>query len=123
MLKDFFSNIFLIWLFIIFFMSMILWMFSAFFSYEEENFKSNEIFECGMDLLAMNYIPMSIHFYMVSMLFLIFDIEFIISIPLVFMMIFSKFSWTVFWFVYMSMLMVGLYMELWLGSIDWKSNF
>nr|YP_010449162.1 NADH dehydrogenase subunit 3 [Anatoecus icterodes]UTT72541.1 NADH dehydrogenase subunit 3 [Anatoecus icterodes] len=88
-------------------------------SKEDESTNSNSPFECGMDSMQNCRLPMSMHFFLVSILFLVFDMEFILSIPPIFMMSDLK-NWMAFWYLYLFILIGGLMIELFMGSLDWK---
>nr|YP_010034081.1 NADH dehydrogenase subunit 3 [Lasius spathepus]QOW83460.1 NADH dehydrogenase subunit 3 [Lasius spathepus] len=78
-------------------------------------------FECGFDPLTNSRIPFSIQFFMISLIFLIFDIEITLLIPLIYMffsfnkiMMFSS-------LLFLIMLIYGLMIEYLEQSIDWKN--
>nr|YP_009905731.1 NADH dehydrogenase subunit 3 [Nylanderia flavipes]QGW36360.1 NADH dehydrogenase subunit 3 [Nylanderia flavipes] len=77
-------------------------------------------FECGFDPLSNSRIPFSIQFFIISLIFLIFDIEITMLIPLIYMffymnkiMIFSS-------FLFLFILISGLLIEYIEQSLDWK---
>nr|WRQ18257.1 NADH dehydrogenase subunit 3 [Nandigallia matai] len=77
-------------------------------------------FECGFNPISNKRMPFSIHFFMISVIFLIFDIEIIIVFPMIMTM---KFSMIKFWMM-ASILMImviimGLYNEWYNGMLDW----
>nr|UTT72516.1 NADH dehydrogenase subunit 3 [Fulicoffula longipila] len=92
---------------------------SFMFSLSTVNMKSNTPFECGMEPIRENHPPFYMNFYMVAILFLIFDVEFVITIPLLFTSM-SYLLWLMFWLAFFVILMVGLVLEVNLGSLDWK---
>nr|YP_009735120.1 NADH dehydrogenase subunit 3 [Acropyga guianensis]QBG38619.1 NADH dehydrogenase subunit 3 [Acropyga guianensis] len=77
-------------------------------------------FECGFDPLTNPRLPFSIQFFLISLIFLIFDIEITLLIPLIYIynlnkiMIFSS-------FLFLIILMFGLIIEYFEQSIDWKN--
>nr|ATG83169.1 NADH dehydrogenase subunit 3 [Alobaldia tobae] len=79
-------------------------------------------FECGFNPISYTRIPFSIHFFSVAVIFLIFDIEIIMIMP---MIITSKTSMTLFWMMtsmgFTLILLIGLYHEWYNGMIDWTS--
>nr|YP_009733527.1 NADH dehydrogenase subunit 3 [Krisna rufimarginata]QHV34365.1 NADH dehydrogenase subunit 3 [Krisna rufimarginata] len=79
-------------------------------------------FECGFNSLSNKRLPFSMHFFLIGIIFLIFDIEIIIIMPSIMMM---KFSNTIFWMLtlmlIMIMIIVGLYHEWWNGMLNWTS--
>nr|UGK73288.1 NADH dehydrogenase subunit 3 [Paradorydium reflexanum] len=79
-------------------------------------------FECGFNPMSYTRVPFSIHFFMIAMLFLIFDIEIIIIMP---MILTFKFSLIKFWIMtslmFTIILILGLYHEWKNGAISWVS--
>nr|YP_010872881.1 NADH dehydrogenase subunit 3 [Pheidole yeensis]WGV34080.1 NADH dehydrogenase subunit 3 [Pheidole yeensis] len=78
-------------------------------------------FECGFDPMSPNHLPFSIQFFLISLIFLIFDIEITLLIPLVILlsMKFNMFMITCSIFFFL-LLILGLYMEYTENSIDWN---
>nr|AKE36682.1 NADH dehydrogenase subunit 3 [Meretrix lamarckii] len=82
------------------------------------------VFECGFDPLSSSRMPFSMRFFLVALLFLVFDMEmvllfpYIISLKMVFlkMKVFSKSMC----FVFLLVLIVGLMHEINEGSLEWK---
>nr|ALR69340.1 NADH dehydrogenase subunit 3 [Bemisia tabaci]ATJ03344.1 NADH dehydrogenase subunit 3 [Bemisia tabaci] len=77
-------------------------------------------FESGMDLMASLRLPFSLHFYFVSIVFLIFDVELMLVLPFVFC--FKLFNMmNMFMMIYMLILlmMLGFFYEWWTGLLDW----
>nr|YP_010276196.1 NADH dehydrogenase subunit 3 [Aphaenogaster japonica]UHY39318.1 NADH dehydrogenase subunit 3 [Aphaenogaster japonica] len=77
-------------------------------------------FECGFNPLSINHLPFSIQFFMISLIFLIFDIEIALLIPLIFC--FYTFNYTMIYtsIIFIIILIYGLLMEYLEQSIDWK---
>nr|YP_010849312.1 NADH dehydrogenase subunit 3 [Krisna quadrimaculosus]WGG89452.1 NADH dehydrogenase subunit 3 [Krisna quadrimaculosus] len=77
-------------------------------------------FECGFNPLSNKRLPFSIHFFLIAIIFLIFDIEIIIIMPSIMMM---KFSLMKFWMVTsittMIIIIMGLYHEWMNGMLNW----
>nr|WRK21355.1 NADH dehydrogenase subunit 3 [Xestocephalus sp. n. A ZLL-2024a] len=77
-------------------------------------------FECGFNPMSFPRVPFSIHFFIISVLFLIFDIEIIIILP---MIITVKSSMLLKWLVSSTMvitiLLMGLYHEWNNGLLNW----
>nr|QKY63877.1 NADH dehydrogenase subunit 3 [Triatoma protracta] len=79
-------------------------------------------FECGFDPKSSSRMPFSIQFFLIAILFLIFDIEIVIILP---MIITLKTSSLTTWFITISMficiLLAGLYHEWNNGVLDWAN--
>nr|UPL65487.1 NADH dehydrogenase subunit 3 [Phaenacantha marcida] len=78
-------------------------------------------FECGFDPKSSARTPFSIQFFLITILFLIFDIEIIIIMPMVLTMkISNKIMWT--WTVttFMVILIVGLFYEWKTNMLEWS---
>nr|AKK32524.1 NADH dehydrogenase subunit 3 [Henschiella sp. PJ-2015] len=77
-------------------------------------------FECGFNPLNSARIPFSLHFFMISILFLIFDIEIIIIIPMIITM---KMINPLYWFISIMYIIVILTLGLiheWInGILNW----
>nr|YP_011036725.1 NADH dehydrogenase subunit 3 [Xestocephalus limpidissimus]WRK21329.1 NADH dehydrogenase subunit 3 [Xestocephalus limpidissimus] len=77
-------------------------------------------FECGFNPMSFSRVPFSIHFFIISVLFLIFDIEIIIILP---MIITIKSSMLMKWLITSTMvitiLLMGLYHEWNNGLLNW----
>nr|YP_009659083.1 NADH dehydrogenase subunit 3 [Triatoma migrans]QCQ69467.1 NADH dehydrogenase subunit 3 [Triatoma migrans] len=77
-------------------------------------------FECGFDPKSSSRMPFSIQFFLIAILFLIFDIEIVIILP---MIITLKISSATTWFVtitaFIIILLAGLYHEWNNGVLDW----
>nr|YP_002735037.1 NADH dehydrogenase subunit 3 [Malcus inconspicuus]ABZ02053.1 NADH dehydrogenase subunit 3 [Malcus inconspicuus] len=73
-------------------------------------------FECGFDPISSARTPFSIQFFLIAVLFLIFDIEIAIMLPMITTMKSSNLtSWTITVMVFITILILGLYYE-------WKNN-
>nr|QDI94043.1 NADH dehydrogenase subunit 3 [Tuxedo sp. ph57] len=78
-------------------------------------------FECGFDPKSSSRIPFSSQFFLIAVLFLIFDIEIVIILPMV---ISLKTSNMMTWFItsstFIMILILGLYHEWKNGILDWS---
>nr|YP_010835891.1 NADH dehydrogenase subunit 3 [Carinata dushanensis]WGC89410.1 NADH dehydrogenase subunit 3 [Carinata dushanensis] len=79
-------------------------------------------FECGFNPMSYSRLPFSIHFFLIAVIFLIFDIEIIIIIPMIFLM---KSSNLIFWIltsiIFIVTLIMGLYHEWYNGMLNWTN--
>nr|YP_010879018.1 NADH dehydrogenase subunit 3 [Batracomorphus nigromarginattus]WHE42670.1 NADH dehydrogenase subunit 3 [Batracomorphus nigromarginattus] len=90
------------------------------FKKKKNNLNKMSPFECGFNSMTSKRIPFSIHFFSICMLFLIFDIEVIIIMPLIMSM---KFSMMKYWMMtsisLIIILIMGLYHEWKNGMLKW----
>nr|QUI77251.1 NADH dehydrogenase subunit 3 [Empoascanara gracilis] len=77
-------------------------------------------FECGFNPMTYKRLPFSIHFFLIAIIFLIFDIEIIIIMPMILTM---KSSMITYWLItsstFMIILILGLYHEWLNGMLNW----
>nr|UPL65409.1 NADH dehydrogenase subunit 3 [Dinomachus sikhimensis] len=77
-------------------------------------------FECGFDPMSSSRMPFSLQFFLIAVLFLIFDIEIAIILPMIITMKTSNamtWSTTTTWFI--MVLIMGLYYEWKNGMLEW----
>nr|ARH53863.1 NADH dehydrogenase subunit 3 [Epuraea guttata] len=77
-------------------------------------------FECGFDPKNSARLPFSLHFFLIAIIFLIFDVEITLLLPMIVSMKISNmlnFSLTSVFFI--SILLAGLYHEWNQGSLNW----
>nr|YP_009485662.1 NADH dehydrogenase subunit 3 [Cyclopelta parva]AVZ00799.1 NADH dehydrogenase subunit 3 [Cyclopelta parva] len=87
-------------------------------SYDREKMSP---FECGFDPMSSARTPFSIQFFLIAVLFLIFDIEIAIIFPI---MLIMKYSITTTWIMtimlFLTVLISGLYHEWKNGVLEWS---
>nr|YP_010954686.1 NADH dehydrogenase subunit 3 [Dorcus davidis]WMW30071.1 NADH dehydrogenase subunit 3 [Dorcus davidis] len=79
-------------------------------------------FECGFDPKSSPRLPFSLQFFLIAMIFLIFDVEITLLVPLISILKISKIFW--FWGIasfFMFILLIGLYHEWNQGALEWVS--
>nr|YP_010363609.1 NADH dehydrogenase subunit 3 [Trichogomphus mongol]UNZ12723.1 NADH dehydrogenase subunit 3 [Trichogomphus mongol] len=106
---------------IIFIISFIMIMIS--FTISKKSFMDREKaspFECGFDPKSSARMPFSIQFFLIAVIFLIFDVEIALLIPIILIMkmtnIFMYFIITLF---FLMVLLIGLYHEWNQGALTW----
>nr|UJH93113.1 NADH dehydrogenase subunit 3 [Venus verrucosa]UJH93165.1 NADH dehydrogenase subunit 3 [Venus verrucosa] len=81
-------------------------------------------FECGFDALSSTRNPFSLRFFLLALLFLVFDMEIILLFPFIFSMMISWAKMMIFvklmYFSFLMILILGLIHELNEGTLDWK---
>nr|ALO70337.1 NADH deshydrogenase subunit 3 [Atheta sp. 2 EF-2015] len=78
-------------------------------------------FECGFDPKSSARMPFSLQFFLIAMIFLIFDVEITLLIP--FIMIFKISSIKIYFFTlsfFLVILLMGLYHEWNQGALNWS---
>nr|YP_010541376.1 NADH dehydrogenase subunit 3 [Abscondita chinensis]UYG18642.1 NADH dehydrogenase subunit 3 [Abscondita chinensis]UYG49071.1 NADH dehydrogenase subunit 3 [Abscondita chinensis]UYG49084.1 NADH dehydrogenase subunit 3 [Abscondita chinensis]UYG49097.1 NADH dehydrogenase subunit 3 [Abscondita chinensis]UYG49110.1 NADH dehydrogenase subunit 3 [Abscondita chinensis] len=77
-------------------------------------------FECGFDPKSSARMPFSLQFFLIAMIFLIFDVEITLLLPLVITMkITSILSFTMVTIIFIVILLIGLYHEWNQGALNW----
>ncbi len=80
-------------------------------------------FECGVPLLEPGHKRYSVRYYLVAVLFLVFDLETVLLYPLaVKYKALAQLGWGVFFevFIFVFVLLVGLVYAIKKGAIDWR---
>nr|UPL65552.1 NADH dehydrogenase subunit 3 [Artheneis intricata] len=79
-------------------------------------------FECGFDPMTTARLPFSLQFFLIAILFLIFDIEIVIMLPMMMTMKTSNLMmWSMTMTVFISILILGLYYEWYNNMLEWAN--
>nr|YP_011010179.1 NADH dehydrogenase subunit 3 [Halobates melleus]WPW46703.1 NADH dehydrogenase subunit 3 [Halobates melleus] len=79
-------------------------------------------FECGFDPKSSSRMPFSIQFFMIAIIFLIFDVEIVILMPTIKIMQMTKMkSWFIVTSSFLIILIIGLYHEWKNGILEWSN--
>nr|YP_010999514.1 NADH dehydrogenase subunit 3 [Ochthebius subinteger]WPM98439.1 NADH dehydrogenase subunit 3 [Ochthebius subinteger] len=77
-------------------------------------------FECGFDPKSAARLPFSIQFFLIAVIFLIFDVEITLLIPLILTLKITNISmYTFLSFFFLMILLIGLYHEWNQGALNW----
>nr|YP_010702028.1 NADH dehydrogenase subunit 3 [Trixa longipennis]WCL18816.1 NADH dehydrogenase subunit 3 [Trixa longipennis] len=77
-------------------------------------------FECGFDPKTSSRIPFSIRFFLITIIFLIFDVEIALILPMILIMKISNImTWTITSLIFILILLLGLYHEWNQGMLNW----
>nr|UFZ12793.1 NADH dehydrogenase subunit 3 [Sialis sibirica]UFZ13261.1 NADH dehydrogenase subunit 3 [Sialis koreana] len=77
-------------------------------------------FECGFDPKTSARLPFSLRFFLIAVIFLIFDVEIALLLPLILIFNISNiFIWSFMSFMFILILLVGLYHEWNQGALEW----
>nr|AVN67607.1 NADH dehydrogenase subunit 3 [Asiablatta kyotensis] len=79
-------------------------------------------FECGFDPKSSARLPFSLRFFLIAVIFLIFDVEIALLLPMTIIMSMSNIkSWIIISTTFLLILLMGLYHEWNQGSLEWAS--
>nr|QXG19379.1 NADH dehydrogenase subunit 3 [Drosophila montana] len=79
-------------------------------------------FECGFDPKSSSRLPFSLRFFLITIIFLIFDVEIALILPMVIIFKFSNLMvWTTTSIIFILILLIGLYHEWNQGMLNWST--
>nr|QXJ79805.1 NADH dehydrogenase subunit 3 [Suinzona borowieci] len=77
-------------------------------------------FECGFDPKSCARLPFSLQFFLIAMIFLIFDVEITLLLPMISTLLLNNiFNYTMILNFFLSVLLIGLYHEWNQGALNW----
>nr|YP_009175371.1 NADH dehydrogenase subunit 3 [Neuronema laminatum]AKZ17619.1 NADH dehydrogenase subunit 3 [Neuronema laminatum] len=84
--------------------------------------EKNSPFECGFDPKCSARLPFSLHFYLIAIIFLIFDVEIALILPIIVIIKNSNLLiWMMVTFFFLMILLLGLYHEWAQGALEWSN--
>jgi len=111
-----------VWVFRLALVVPVLLFFLFFFVYSRlTNVRDDSVpFECGFDPKRMSRVPFSLRFFLLAVIFLIFDVEVALLFPLCYCL-YSVWKVLILFFVFLFLLVVcwGLFLEWFSGALDW----
>nr|AVE15756.1 NADH dehydrogenase subunit 3 [Creobroter sp. JZ-2017] len=85
-----------------------------------EDREKNSPFECGFDPTSSSRLPFSLRFFLIAIIFLIFDVEIALILPMTIILTSSNLMmWMMTSMIFLLILIIGLYHEWNQGSLDW----
>nr|APX39555.1 NADH dehydrogenase subunit 3 [Calomicrus fallax] len=79
-------------------------------------------FECGFDPKTSARLPFSLHFFLIAIIFLIFDVEITLLLPLITILKFSNImTYSIMMISFLIILLIGLYHEWNQGALNWTN--
>nr|YP_010166705.1 NADH dehydrogenase subunit 3 [Nectoporus subrotundus]QRV62796.1 NADH dehydrogenase subunit 3 [Nectoporus subrotundus] len=83
--------------------------------------EKNSPFECGFDPINSARLPFSIQFFLIAVIFLIFDVEIALLLPMIMIYKISNINLLLITsFFFILILLIGLYHEWYQGALNWK---
>nr|ASY98281.1 NADH dehydrogenase subunit 3 [Acontista multicolor] len=87
-----------------------------------EDREKSSPFECGFDPISSSRLPFSLRFFLIAIIFLIFDVEIALILPMTIILSCSNLmTWTLTSILFIMILTLGLYHEWNQGSLEWAS--
>nr|YP_011020991.1 NADH dehydrogenase subunit 3 [Gastrolina depressa]WQM20654.1 NADH dehydrogenase subunit 3 [Gastrolina depressa] len=86
------------------------------------NYEKSSPFECGFDPISSSRLPFSLHFFLIAIIFLIFDVEITLLLPLIKIINYSNimnYSIIIIFFIFI--LLLGIYHEWNQGALNWMN--
>nr|QTA50549.1 NADH dehydrogenase subunit 3 [Wiebesia pumilae] len=84
-----------------------------------ESWEKCSPFECGMDAMSLSRQPFSMQFFMVTIVFLVFDVEISLMLPLISNENYYYYMELWFGVLILIILLLGLFIEWKDGALDW----
>nr|YP_009417315.1 NADH dehydrogenase subunit 3 [Acanthoscelides obtectus]ARR75261.1 NADH dehydrogenase subunit 3 [Acanthoscelides obtectus]ATL15481.1 NADH dehydrogenase subunit 3 [Acanthoscelides obtectus] len=79
-------------------------------------------FECGFDPKTSARLPFSLHFFLIAIIFLIFDVEITLLLPMIpSLAISNSMSYSLIMIFFVLILLLGLYHEWKQGALEWMN--
>nr|BDL61407.1 NADH dehydrogenase subunit 3 [Deiratonotus japonicus] len=83
--------------------------------------EKNSPYECGFDPKGSARLPFSLRFFLIAVIFLIFDVEITLLLPIASTLSSTNiFSWFFTSLLFLLILLVGLYYEWYHGALNWS---
>nr|ATN41121.1 NADH dehydrogenase subunit 3 [Endopterygota sp. 25 LC-2017] len=108
---------------IILMISLIVMILASFLSkktfYDREK---NSPFECGFEPFNSSRLPFSLRFFLIAIIFLIFDVEIALMFPMINIMKINEMNtWIITSLIFILILIIGLYHEWNQGALEWNT--
>uniref|UniRef100_A0AAU7BA63 NADH-ubiquinone oxidoreductase chain 3 n=1 Tax=Notoplectron brewsterense TaxID=3073454 RepID=A0AAU7BA63_9ORTH len=109
--------------FIIFFISTIVMLLASILSSKTiHDREKHSPFECGFDPMNSARLPFSLQFFLIAVIFLIFDVEIALLLPMIFTFQWSNMQiWMYTLMFFILILLIGLFHEWNQGALEWAN--
>lgn len=112
-------NLFFLSIIIAFIVSTVFIILSYFLILRNTTIEKNSTYECGFQPFSDSRVPFDIHFYLVGLLFLLFDLEILFLVPWIFVIDLMQFINYIVLFIFLIILTIGFIYEWKKGALDW----
>lgn len=86
---------------------------------KNKDFEKLSAYECGFDPFSDTYVPFDVHYYIVSLLFIIFDIEVVFLFPWSVSFLYINLTGFFAMLIFLLILTLGFIYEWFVGALDW----
>nr|YP_010564812.1 NADH dehydrogenase subunit 3 [Pentapycnon charcoti]UZA61215.1 NADH dehydrogenase subunit 3 [Pentapycnon charcoti] len=100
-------------------MTMSLMMISMLLMKKNMSMEKNSPIECGFNPISFNQIPFSLQFFLIAIIFMIFDVEITLILPYPMMILWSPQFMSMFMSIFIIILMLGTLYEWHNGALNW----
>nr|YP_010895307.1 NADH dehydrogenase subunit 3 [Verrallia virginica]WJW73898.1 NADH dehydrogenase subunit 3 [Verrallia virginica] len=113
-------SIFMMTLIIIFISMLIMYLASIISKKTNSDREKSSPFECGFDPKSSSRLPFSLRFFLITIIFLIFDVEIALIFPMILTMSYSHMlHWSITSIIFIAILLMGVYHEWNQGMLNW----
>jgi len=108
------------YLFLCLFISLLLFFISFFIVYQTPNQEKVSIYECGFSPFSDSRNKFEVKFYVISILFIVFDLEIVFLFPWVIILNNLNFFGFFSMFIFLFILLIGFIYEWFRGALNWN---
>nr|ULA45443.1 NADH dehydrogenase subunit 3 [Rhipicephalus sanguineus] len=81
--------------------------------------EKNSPFECGFDPFSLSRVPFSLKFFLIGIIFLVFDVEIVVILPFPLLSMNKNFVFFISFFLINLLILLGLLYEFKYSMLDW----